>query len=101
MYSEGQALADMWILDIERAIWRKEENVALKARYWHFLTAFSLGSGRTDVIEFGGTPDQFIGSDEKQPKKADTTLLQLRLSETSEWELLSIVNNTQLDHSRE
>ena len=51
-------------------------NVALKPRYWHSLTAFSMGPGLTEVTVFGGTPEPPTGSDETQPKLADTTLLQ-------------------------
>ena len=48
----------------------------LKARAGHTLTTFSIGPRLTEVIEFGGTPQQHVGSDEKQLKMADTTLLQ-------------------------
>ena len=48
----------------------------LKARAAHTLTAFSIGPQLTEVIEFGGTPQKHAGSDEKQLKMADTTLLQ-------------------------
>ena len=51
-------------------------NAALKPRWWHSLTAFSLGPGLTEVTVFGGTAEPFAGSDETQPKLADTTLLQ-------------------------
>ena len=50
-------------------------SVALKARWGHSLTAVSLGPGLTEVVEFGGSPDQPTGSHERQPM-ADTTLLQ-------------------------
>jgi hypothetical protein len=45
----------------------------LKARCAHSLTAFSLGPGLTEVVEFGGTSEPLT---ETQPKIADTTLLQ-------------------------
>ena len=48
-----------------------------KARYAHSLTDVSLGPGLTEVVEFGGSPEPWTGSDETQPKMADTTLLQL------------------------
>ena len=48
----------------------------MKARYWHSLTAFSLGPGLTVVTMFGGSDKPWTGSDETQPKRADTTLLQ-------------------------
>jgi hypothetical protein len=48
----------------------------LKARWSHSLTAFSLGPGLTEVVEFGGTSELWTGSDNTQPKIADTTLLQ-------------------------
>ena len=51
-------------------------SVPLKARLGHSLTAVSLGPGLTEVVEFGGSPDPLTGSDETQPKMADTTLLQ-------------------------
>ena len=51
-------------------------SVPLKARWRHSLTAISLGPGLTEVVEFGGSPDPFTGSDETQPKMADTTLLE-------------------------
>ena len=51
-------------------------SATLKPRYGHSLTAFSLGPGLTEVTVFGGTPEPWVGSDEKQPKLADTTLLQ-------------------------
>ena len=50
--------------------------VTLKARADHSLTAFSLGPELTEVVQFGGTPEPGTGSDETQPKIADTTLLQ-------------------------
>ena len=51
-------------------------NVTLKPRLSHSLTASSLGPGLTEVTVFGGTTEPWVGSDEKQPKLADTTLLQ-------------------------
>ena len=51
-------------------------SVTLKARAGHSLTAFSLGPGLTEVVEFGGSSDPSTGSNETQPKMADTTLLQ-------------------------
>ena len=51
-------------------------SVTLKARLGHSLRAFSLGPGLTEVVEFGGSPELMTGSDEIQPKMADTTLLQ-------------------------
>ena len=50
--------------------------VTRKARWGHSLTAVSLGPGLTEVVEFGGSPDPMTGSDETQPKMADTTLLE-------------------------
>ena len=47
-----------------------------KSRWRHSLTATSLGPGLTEVIEFGGTSYPWTGSDDTQPKIADTTLLQ-------------------------
>ena len=51
-------------------------NTALKPRLGHSLTAFSLGPGLTEVTVFGGGAEPLTGSDETQPKVADTTLLQ-------------------------
>ena len=51
-------------------------SVTLKACWGHSLTAVSLGPGLTEVVEFGGSPNAFTGSFERQPKMADTTLLQ-------------------------
>ena len=51
-------------------------SVTLKARWGHSLTAFSLGPGLTEVVEFGGTPERPNESDDAQPTVADTTLLQ-------------------------
>ena len=51
-------------------------NTALKPRWGHSLTAFSLGPGLTEVTVFGGSAETWTGSDETQPKVADTTLLQ-------------------------
>ena len=48
-------------------------NVTLKARWGHSLTAFSLGPGLTEVMEFGGSPKPPTGFIETH---ADTTLLQ-------------------------
>ena len=50
--------------------------VTLKARWCHSLAAFSLGPGLTVVLQFGGTPEPWTGSDETQPKMAHTTLLE-------------------------
>ena len=47
-----------------------------KPCWGHSLTAISLGPGLTEVIEFGGTSYPWTGSDDTQPKIADTTLLQ-------------------------
>ena len=51
-------------------------SVTRKARWGHSLTAVSLGPGLTEVVEFGGSPDPPTGSNETQPKMADTTLLE-------------------------
>ena len=51
-------------------------SVTLKARWGHSLTAISLGPGMAEVVEFGGSPEPWAGSDETDPKMADTTLLQ-------------------------
>ena len=51
-------------------------NAALKPRYRHSLTAFSLGPGLTEVTVFGGSAEPYIGYDEIQAKLADTILLQ-------------------------
>ena len=48
----------------------------LKPRCGHSLTASSLDSGMTEVTMFGGTAESWAGGHEKQPKLADTTLLQ-------------------------
>ena len=58
-------------------------SVPLKARLGHSLTAVSLGPGLTEVVEFGGSPDPFTGSHERQPKMADTTLLEFSQCHTS------------------
>ena len=50
--------------------------VTLKAHWGHSLTAFSLGPGLTEVVKFGESPEPLTGSDETQPKMANTTLLQ-------------------------
>ena len=50
-------------------------NATLK-RWGHSLTASSLGPGLTVVTVFGGTAEPLTGSDDSQPKLADTTLLQ-------------------------
>ena len=50
--------------------------VTLKARWGHSLTAFSLGPGLTEAVEFGGSPEARTRPDETRPKMADTTLLQ-------------------------
>ena len=50
-------------------------------------TAFSLGPGLTEVTVFGGTAEPLTGSDEIQPKLADTTLLQFS-------ELLNVYTST-------
>ena len=50
-------------------------NATLK-RYCHSLTASSLGPGLTVVTVFGGSAQPFTGDDDRQPKIADTTLLQ-------------------------
>ena len=98
-----KSLGDVWILDIERGNWRKvrlnftlcvilyihycvhvvyschnivQVSVTRKARWSHCLTAVSLGPGLTEVVEFGGSPDPRTESHERQPKMADTTLLQ-------------------------
>ena len=60
-----------------------------KPCFAHSLTAISLGPGLTEVIEFGGTSDPLTGSNDTQPKIADTTLLQFS-------ELQSIIHNVQL-----
>ena len=98
MDRQNKPLGDAWILDIDRGNWRKvrlkftlcvvyihiiivftiivQVSVPLKARWGHSLTAISLCPGLTEVVEFGGSPDHFTGSNETQPKMADTTLLE-------------------------
>ena len=51
-------------------------SATLKPHWRHSLTAFSLGPGLREVTMFGGTAEPPTGSDETQPKLADTTLLQ-------------------------
>ena len=46
------------------------------ARNRHSLTAFSLGPGVTEVMEFGGSDEQYVDSE----PMADTTLLQFSKS---------------------
>ena len=41
------------------------------------MTAFSLGPGLTELTVFGGTAIPWKGSEDKQPKLAETTLLQV------------------------
>ena len=49
----------------------------LQPRWGHSTTAFfCLADGVTEVTMFGGSTDPSTGSDEKQSKLADTTLLQ-------------------------
>ena len=91
---QSKPLSDAWILDIERRQWRKvclepkltmcrftqeqfllQVNGIQRPRCGHSLTAFSLSPGLTEVMEFGGTSEPHTGSDDTQPKLADTTLL--------------------------
>ena len=51
-------------------------NAALKPRWHHSLTAFSLGPGLTEVTVFGGSAESPTGSNKIQSELADTTLLQ-------------------------
>ena len=51
-------------------------SVILQPRYAHSTTACYLGPRLTEVTMFGGTPKPFSGNEDKQPKLADTTLLQ-------------------------
>ena len=51
-------------------------NVALKPRWGHTITSFPVGHGLTEATMFGGTALPWVGSEEKQPKLADTSLLQ-------------------------
>jgi hypothetical protein len=74
-----QPLADAWILDVDRGTWRKIERVILSPRAGHTLTAFSLGPTLTEVVEFGGSPEPWTGSDETQPAKAETNLWQFSM----------------------
>ena len=54
-----------------------QENVTLKARWGHSLTAVSLGPGLTKVVDFGGSPDSRTGSVLKLNNiLSDTSLLQ-------------------------
>ena len=48
----------------------------LQPRWAHSTTAFCLVDGVTEVTMFGGSVDSWGGSEEKQSKLADTTLLQ-------------------------
>ena len=46
-------------------------------RMWHTVTAFSMGSWRTQVTMFGGCPQWEMGkSDDELPKLAETTVLE-------------------------
>ena len=51
-------------------------NATLKSRAGHSLTASSLGPGLIVVTVFGGTAEPYTEFDDRQPKLADTTLLQ-------------------------
>ena len=50
--------------------------VTLKARWGHSLTAFSLGPGLTELVEFGGSPEPVTRFEKTQSKMAHTILLQ-------------------------
>lgn len=52
----------------------------LKPRWGHTITAFSLRPGLTEVTAFGGTALPWKGGEDKQPKLAETTLLQFGAS---------------------
>ena len=64
--------------------------VTPKSRVCHSLTGISINPGLTKVVEFGGTPDSLIGSEETQPKMAGTTLLQFS-------EYCTVNNNISVD----
>ena len=49
-------------------------------RWCHSTAAFSLGPESTEVTMFGGSASPWTGYDEKQPKLADTTLMQFSKS---------------------
>ena len=99
---QNKPLSDAWVLDIERGQWRKvclehstnltmyvdnyvqvytraillQVNGIQRPRWGHSITAFSLGPGLTEVMEFGGSSEPTTGSNDTQPKLVDTTLLQ-------------------------
>ena len=48
----------------------------LQPRWGHSITAFCRDEGETEVTMFGGSRDPWSGSEKKQSKLADTTLMQ-------------------------
>ena len=63
----------MWCFDGHTTV---QVTGSQKQRWTHSLTVTCLGPGLTVVIEFGGSSDPLTGSGNRQPKIADTTLLQ-------------------------
>ena len=50
----------------------------LQPHWGHSITAFCRDDGETEVTMFGGSRDPWSGSEKKQSKLADTTLMQFR-----------------------
>ena len=50
-------------------------DIGFNPRWGHSLTALNLDPGLTVATVFGGSDKPMTGSDETQPKLADTTLL--------------------------
>ena len=49
----------------------------VQPRCRHTATAFNLSTGCVEVTMFGGCPKRVPGGGDKQPKLAETTVLQL------------------------
>ncbi|XP_064393321.1 probable serine/threonine-protein kinase drkD [Halichondria panicea] len=93
----NKALEDMWILDVDTVQWAEvTPPESMTPRYYHSITATSLGPGLTEVLVFGGK--RKMGED----VIAETTVLRFELTGPSasvagpsagKWALVDMAHN--------
>ncbi|XP_064393334.1 kelch domain-containing protein 2-like [Halichondria panicea] len=93
---DDKVLGDMWIFNVETGKWTELVTPeSVKPRYFHSITATSLGLGLTEVLVFGGRLENHRTVDE-------TTILRFELTGPSasvagpsaeKWALVDVANN--------
>ncbi|XP_064393177.1 uncharacterized protein LOC135340747 isoform X2 [Halichondria panicea] len=94
--NDTKTLGDMWILDVDTAKWTEVTlSESMTPRYFHSITATSLGPGLTEVLVFGSISKYY-------KNVAETTILRFELTGPSasvagpsagKWALVDVAHN--------